>query len=240
MPIWKGGFSKIGLYADVFFRYLFTFKFKTAKGSDTVNSLQHITQTYMVLKAFLADGGPHFDCDVVHNCCNNMGAKLIIVAVKAVWLNRLLEGSNKIILNALKKCCTPNLGKDDYEAMEKKDIPNTWPDHLDTIIKELLDCILPSLEFSPNELFFGQPTCTSTPNNPEALNPPCSGDVALHFTFAEQSQFDGYSMAVDHVAKRNAAFDTKVMKPAPQEVVFLPEYLVQVHTTEWTHTVSSM
>lgn len=39
MPVGKGGFTKIGLYADVFSRKLFVFKSKSAKGSNTIDSL---------------------------------------------------------------------------------------------------------------------------------------------------------------------------------------------------------
>ena len=47
MPNGKGGFTKIGLYADVFSQKLWAFKSKTAKGKDTVNSLQQISQAFV-------------------------------------------------------------------------------------------------------------------------------------------------------------------------------------------------
>ena len=60
----------------------------------------------------------------------------------SLGINSLLEGSNGILLNALKWLCTPGLGEDDYAAMQIKDIPNTWPDHLDAAVKSLSDLIL--------------------------------------------------------------------------------------------------
>lgn len=50
----------------------------------------------------MADGGPHFDCEAVQEFCDEIGTTLLIVAARAPWLNGLLEGSNKILLNVLK------------------------------------------------------------------------------------------------------------------------------------------
>ena len=52
----------------------------------------------------------------------------------APWnIHGLLNGSDKILLNAL-KLCTPGLGEDDYKKMTKKDILSNWPGHLDTAV----------------------------------------------------------------------------------------------------------
>ena len=55
----------------------------------------------------MADGGSHFNCVEVQEFCESIGMKLHIVAAYSSWLNGLLEGSNGILLNALKRLCTP-------------------------------------------------------------------------------------------------------------------------------------
>src|SRR5882762_6138136 len=157
MQVGKGGFSKIGLYADIFTRRLFGFKFKSATGKSTVDSLRRIHQGWQAPGTFLSDGGSYFDFIEVRSFCESIGTKHHVVAAYAPWLNGLLERSNGILLNALKRLCTPGLGEDDYKSMATKDIPSSWPNHLDTAIKNLLDRILPSLKFSPNELLLGLP-----------------------------------------------------------------------------------
>jgi hypothetical protein len=57
MPLGKGGFSKIGLYADVFSRKPFAFKAKSASGKTTVDSLNRIANTFMAPDVFMSDGG---------------------------------------------------------------------------------------------------------------------------------------------------------------------------------------
>ncbi|KIM74692.1 hypothetical protein PILCRDRAFT_14247 [Piloderma croceum F 1598] len=140
----------------------------------------------------MADGGSHFDCN------------------ESPWLNGLLEGSNGILLNALKRLCAPGLGEDEYEQMTVKDIPNNWPDHLDAAIKHLNDRILPSLKYSLNELLLGL------------------------------QHLGGYAATVDHAVKRKAAFDARLRKRTPKVVVFQPGDLVQVHATEWVHTFAAI
>jgi len=75
--------------------------------------------------------GSHFNCNEVCDYCETIGTKLHVVAVYSPWLNGLLEGSNGILLNALKRLWAPGLGEDDYDQMTIKDIPNNWPEHLD-------------------------------------------------------------------------------------------------------------
>ena len=60
----EGGFSKIGLYADVFSQKLWALKSKTTMGKDTVNGLKHISQAFIAPTTFMADGGPHFNCRI--------------------------------------------------------------------------------------------------------------------------------------------------------------------------------
>ena len=115
MPTGKGGFRKIGLYIDVFARKLWGFKSKTATGKNTVDNLRRITQAFTAPEVLIVDGGSHFNCNEVREYCKTIGTKLHIVAAYSPWLNGLLEGSNSILLNALKHLCAPGLGEDEYE-----------------------------------------------------------------------------------------------------------------------------
>ena len=240
MPTGKGGFTKIGLYVDVFSQKMWAFKSKAARGKDTVNSLRRITQAFTAPTVFMADGGGHFDCEEVKTFCEEMNTHLHIIAAYSPWVNGLLEGSNGILLNALKRLCAPNLGEDDYERMEKEDTPRNWPDHLDSAIKNLSDRILPALKFSPNELLLGIPTTIPPPVDPNTITPPTEADVALHLAITEQLRFDGYASMVNHAEKRKQKFDEKVMKNSPGNVIFEPGDLVQIHQTQWTHTFTSI
>jgi hypothetical protein len=186
MPPGKGGYTKIGLFADVFTQKLWGHKSKSAAGKNTVDSLRRILQTFVAPDTFMTDGGSHFDCKEVRDYCTSIRTKLHIVAAYALWLNGLLERCNGILLNSLKRLCAPGLGEDEYEAMAKKDIPSSWPDHLDTAIKNLSDRILPSLKFSPNELLLGLPLNASHTNSPEDVEPPTEEEIAVHMALIEQ------------------------------------------------------
>jgi hypothetical protein len=131
MPMGKGGFTKIGLYADVFARKLWGFKSKSAAGKNTVDSLRKISQAFIAPETIMVDGGSHFNCIEVRDYCESIGSKLHVVAAYAPWLNGLLKGSNGILLNALKRLCAPGLEEDNYENMALKDLPSNWPEYLD-------------------------------------------------------------------------------------------------------------
>lgn len=193
MPNGKGGFTKIGLYADVFSQKLWAYKSKTMKGKDTVNSLQHISQAFVAPTTFMADEGPYFNCHEVKDFCESIRTHLHIVASYSPWINGngLLEQSDRILLDALKYLCAPDLGEDDFEKMATKDILKSWPDHLETTIKNLSDHILPSLKFSPNKLLLGVPTTIPPAANPEDILPPTKSDILLHLMIAEQQHLDG-------------------------------------------------
>lgn len=147
MPMGKGGFTKIGLFVDVFSQRLFGFKLKASAGKNTVDCLHRISQTFWPFDTFMANGGMHFNCNEVREECETMGTKLHIVATHAPWLNGLLEGSNHNILHGLAHRCAPGLGEDDYTKMSLKDLPKNWPDHLDEVLLLLNECILPGLQY---------------------------------------------------------------------------------------------
>jgi len=97
MPVGKGGFWKIGLFADVYSQRLFAFKSKAAAGKNTVDSLRWISQMFTAPETFMVDGGKHFNCAEVRDYCESIGSKLHIVAAYSPWINGLLEGSNGIL-----------------------------------------------------------------------------------------------------------------------------------------------
>jgi hypothetical protein len=240
MPIGKGGFWKIGLYIDVFARRLWGFKSKKAAGKNTVDNLRRIVQAFTAPGALIVDGGSHFNCKEVREFCDSIGTKLHVIAAYSPWLNGLLEGSNGILLNALKRLCAPGLGEDEYERMTIKDIPNNWPDHLDEAIKYLNDRILPSLKYSPNELLLGLIVNSRQTDSPEEIEPPTAEEIDIHLAFVEQQHLDGYTATVDHAIKRKATFDARLRQRTPKIVIFQPGDLVQVHATEWVHTFASI
>jgi len=240
MPIGKGGFGKIGLYIDVFARKLWAFKSKTAAGKNTVDNLRRITQAFTAPETLMVDGGSHFDCNEVQEYCDSIGTKLHVVAAYSPWLNGLLEGSNSILLNALKRLCAPGLGEDEYEQMTIKNIPSNWPEHLDAAIKHLNNRVLPSLKYSPNELLLGLIVNSRRTDAPEAVQTPTEEEVNIHLAFVEQQHLDGYAATLDHAIKRKAAFDARLRQRTPKNVVFQPGVLVQVHATQWVHTFASI
>jgi hypothetical protein len=240
MQVGKGGFSKIGLYTDVFTQHLFAFKFRSATGRSTVDSLRRIHLGWQAPGTFLSDGGTHFDCAEVRSFCESIGTKHHVVTAYAPWLNGLLERSNGILLNTLKRLCAPGLGEDEYARMEAKDIPRNWPDHLDAAIKQLSDRILPSSKFSPNELMFRTIVNSRDEPNPEHICELLESDITLHLAYVDQQRLDGYSAIVDHAVKHKQAFDKRLLRRAPREVIFQKGDLVQVHRSDLVHTVSTI
>ena len=220
----------------MFLQKLWAFKLKSAAGQDTINSLRHILQVFVAPTIFMADGGPHFNCDEVHNFCRDIGMHLHIAAAYSPWINGLLEQNNSILLNALKQLCRPSLGEVEYEKMVTKDIPKNWPDHLDTAIKHLTDHILPALKFSPNKLLLTIPTTIPPIVDPESINLPGDPKILLHLSIAKQQCLDGYDSIVNHTTNRKARFNAKVLKHTPRQVVFEKGDLVQVHQSQWHNT----
>ena len=169
----------------MFTQKLWAFKLKTTTGKDTVNSLRCISQAFMAPAAFMANGGPHFNCDEVCTFCDEIRTHLHIATAYSPWINGLLEQSNSILLDALKCLCTPNLGEDEYKAMQMKNLPKSWPDHLDAATKNLSDCILPALKFSPNELLLVIPTAIPPTTDPKAF--PYPQMMTSYYTSQSQS-----------------------------------------------------
>jgi hypothetical protein len=152
MPKGKGGFTKIALYADIYSQHVWADKLKTsASATTTCKTFNNICTKFTAPEALMVDGSPEFNNQAVQEACATCNIKLWIVSGYSPWINGLMEGMNAKLLERLKRLCSPDLGEEEYNAM---DIPETWPDHLKAAIKYLNNHILPNLKFSPNELLF--------------------------------------------------------------------------------------
>jgi transposase InsO family protein len=111
----KGGYNNLGVYLDVYSQHVSAFKYKKAgTGLTTVAALHNIGNTYTDPDTFMADGGSHFNNEIVRAFCKERGIKLHIVAKYSAWVNGLVEGTNKILLGIQKRLCAPDLGEDEY------------------------------------------------------------------------------------------------------------------------------
>jgi hypothetical protein len=145
------------VYLDTFLQHVWVYKYKSAgTAKTTVDSLTHIFHNFIASETFMSDGGKHFNNLDVRDFCTKWSCKTHIVAAYSPWINRLVEGTNKILLHVLKHLCALNLGEDDYEAISWDTLPNSWPKHLDEAVIVLNYRILPALKFSPKELLLGQ------------------------------------------------------------------------------------
>ena len=128
MPKGKGGFTKLGLWMDVYAQWVWVTKLKTsATGKTSRKSYGDICDIFTASETLMTDGGPEFDNEELQAECSRRGTKLHICPAYSPWVNSLLEGTNSILLNHLKRMCTPDLGEDEYENMA---VPNNWPGHL--------------------------------------------------------------------------------------------------------------
>ncbi|KAI9569553.1 hypothetical protein HD554DRAFT_1991098, partial [Boletus coccyginus] len=107
-------------------------------------------------------------------------------AAYAPWINRLVENVNGKLLGWLKRLCSPGLGKDDYEHVKPENITRAWPDHFNTAIRQLNECIIPSLQFSPKELLLGFiVNITRTPPT-VSITEPVQHDVIIQMMYVDQ------------------------------------------------------
>ena len=145
----------------------------------------------------------------------------------------MLEGTNSILLNQLKRMCAPDLGEDEYAGM---DIPSNWPDHLDAAVRCINDRILPNLKYSPNELLLGLVVNTKPTLVDDLQNSPTAEEVDVQMAYVNQQRFDGYARIVNHAHQRKAAFDKLVQSRSPREVIFRARDLVQVYRSNLNFT----
>lgn len=235
MPKGKGGYTKLGMYMDVYSQRLWVEKLKSAAtGKTSVKGFSTICNLYTKPETLMSDGGPEFDNHELREECENRGTKLHIVAAYSPWVNGLIEGTNSKLLAILKRMAAPDLGEDEVNSAA---VPYNWPDHLDAAVHALNERILPSLKFSPNELLLGLVVNTSpTPESTAAATEPTCEEVSVQMAYVSQQRLDGYSQIVEHAAKRKAAFDRKVMARLPREVVFKEGEFVQVYRSDLDYT----
>jgi hypothetical protein len=237
LPKGKGGFTKVGLWMDVYSQHVWGTKLKSAAtAKSSTKSYGDICDLFTASETLMTDGGPEFDNKDLREACAGRGTKLEICPAYSPWVNGLLEGTNAILLNRLKRMCAPDLGEDEYAAM---DLPANWPDHLDAAIRYINNRILPYLKYSPNELLLGLIVNTSTtpPNGVSA--PPTTEEVDLQMAYVDQQRFDGYSQIVEHAQRRKAAFDKVVLAHPPREVTFRAGDLAQVYRSDLDFTLAT-
>jgi hypothetical protein len=234
MPKGKGGFTKLGLWMDVYAQRVWVTKLKTAAtGKSSQKSYGNICDLFTASEALMTDGGPEFDNEELRAECLKRGTKLQICPAYSPWVNGLLEGTNSILLNRLKRMCAPNLGEDEYDAM---DLPYNWPDHLEAAVRYINNRILPNLKYSPNELMLGLVINTKPTPTEQASAAPTADEVETQMAYVDQLRFDGYAQIVDHAERRKATFDNQVLRRSPREVIFHSGDLVQVYRSDLDFT----
>ncbi|KAG6841251.1 hypothetical protein C0991_000536 [Blastosporella zonata] len=237
MPQGKGRYHTIRLYLDMFSQHLWGFKYRSAgTGRTTTSALGHIFQGFAPSETFMTNGGKHFDCEEVRKFCTKWGTKTHVVAAYSPWVNGLVKGANKLLLHILKRLCSPKLGEDKYDAMNAKDLPRSWPNHLDKAICLLNWRLLPALDYSPKELLLGLVVNTPKTNIAKASSVLRMEDVDLQMAYAGQQRLDGYAAAVKHAMRWKATFDKRVLAQSKHEVVFKPGDLVQIYRNNLDYT----
>ena len=85
------------------------------------------------------DSGSHFNNEEVCRYCEAHDIQHIKMPAYTPWTNSLVENTNKILLEHLRRMCVPNLDlteEMDAGAWEK------WPDYLKEAIRTINDRIL--------------------------------------------------------------------------------------------------
>lgn len=237
LPVGKGGFHNLAVLVDVFTRHVWVRKFRTAGSArTTIQSLAEVWDAFTEHETFMSDGGSHFDNQEVRDFCAARGVDVKIVAAYSPWVNGLVEGTNKLLLQVLKRLCAPDLDDAGPESTDTDAIPRNWPVHLEAAVRHLNERVLPSLHFSPKELLLGR--VVNTPRTPlhVAVLEPSAADAAVHLAYVEQQGLDGYDATVRHAARRKAAFDRRVRRDLPGVVSFSAGDLVQVYRSDLDYT----
>jgi transposase InsO family protein len=207
LPLGKGGYKNVGLYVDVFSHHVWATKLKIAgSAKTTIESLRKIFQEFAVPEAFMADGGSHFKNHVVDEFCEANNVKHTTTPSYSPWVNGLIEGSNKILLNILRRLCAPD--HDTAEGdVDPKDIPSNWPEHLDEAIRQMNDRILVALKCTPRELLFGR---SFTPEilSPLTLTPTTPTDADIHFSLADSLRWSAHLRSLQRSEQQKSSFDS--------------------------------
>ena len=237
MPKGKGRFTKLGLWMDVYSQRVWVTKLKTAAtGKSSKKSYEAICDLFTPSETLMVDGGPEFDNKELKEACSKLGTKLEVCPAYSPWVNGLIEGTNAILLNRLKRMCAPDLGEDEYGNLA---VPAHWPDHLEAAVRCLNNRILPNLKYSPNELLLGLVVNTKPTPATNVLTPPSDNDIEVQMAYVDQHRFDGYSQMVEHAQRRKALFDKQILDHHPREVVFKAGDLVQIYRSDLDFTFAT-
>ena len=149
------------------------------------------------------------------------------MAAYSPWVNRVVEGTNKLLLYVLARLCAPEVGEDRWQATTWDKLSTTSPDHFDKAICILNWHLLPALKFSLKEILLGLVVNTlKTPMEVSSSFLPPS-NIDTHMAYAAQQLLNRYTEAVHHTIRRKAAFDHKVLKSKAGVVKFKKGQLVQ-------------
>ena len=234
MPKGKGGFTKLGIWMDVYAQRVWVTKLKAAATrKSSRKSYGDICDLFTASETLMTDGGPEFDNAELRTECEKRGTKLQICPAYSPWVNGLLEGTNSILLNRLKRMCAPDIGEDKYGDM---DVPNNWPDHLEAAVRYINNRILPNLQYSPNELLLGLVVNTKPTPIEHTATEPTLDEVETQMAYVDQQRFDGYAHIVDHAHRRKTTFDKQVLSRSPREVICRAGDLVQVYRSDLDYT----
>ena len=237
LPTGRGGFKTIGVFLDVYLQHVWVFVFKTAgSAKTTISALQQIFRNFVTPETFMSDGGSHFKNAEVREFCAKWKCAQHIVSAYSPWINGLVEGTNKILLHVLKRLCAPELGEDEYAAMDWDTLPKTWPLHIDNAVLTLNTRILPALKFTPKELLLG--LVVNTPKTPLSISSAelLPKEVETQMAYVAQQRLDGYEVIVHHAVSRKGAFDRRMLAKKPGQVVFKRGQLVQIYRSDLDYT----
>jgi hypothetical protein len=159
------------------------------------------------------------------------------VAAYSLWVNGLVEGTNKLLLHILKKLYTPNMEEDREQQETSWDkLPVTWLDHLDDVVHALNHHEILALKFSPKELLLGLMANTLRTLVEDSASTLRQSDVLTQMVYVEQQCLDSYEETVHHALKRKAVCDKRILQQIPGEVIFKIGQLVQVYRNDLDYT----
>ena len=177
----------MGLYLDTCSQHVWGDKFKTAGTRKImIKSLTNIYENFAPAKSFMSDGSRHFDNTEVKEFCSKWGGKHHVVVAYSPWINRLVEGTNKILLYILARLCAPDVGEDRWKAMKWDNLPRLWPDYFDKAIRTLNWRILPALKFCPKEILLGLVVNTKPTPIEESASLITPTDINTHMAYTAQ------------------------------------------------------
>lgn len=177
----------VGLYLNTFLQHIWGDMFKTAGSVKTTNnSLDNVCTAYAPPEIFMCNGGRHFNNNKARENCSKWGIKQHVMPTYSPWVNKLVKGTNKLLLYVLACLCAPEVGEDGWQATNWDKLPKSWLDHFQEAIQILNWRILLVLKFSPKELLLS--LVVNTINMPletsaSVLTPV---EVDKHLTYAVQ------------------------------------------------------